>query len=86
MVFQHAQNIPTNKANWNGRKRSQTHIYELHNDGRRTHTNWNEFESGPICKYTQVDVGGRSSMCEEAIRDMFHRQLCSSVSYEYGMV
>ena len=56
-----------NKTNWNGRKRSQTHIYELHNDGRRTHTNWSEFYSGPIRKYTQVDVGGCSSMCEGAL-------------------
>ena len=62
--FQHAERIPTNKTNCNGRKRSQTHTYELHNDGWRTHTNGNEFFSGPIRKYTQVDVGGCSSMCE----------------------
>jgi len=36
----------------------------VHNDGRRTHTNWNEFYSGPIRKYTQVNVGCCSSMCE----------------------
>ena len=67
IYFQHAQTIPTNKTNWNGCKRSQTHTYELHNDGRQTHTNWNEFTSGPIRKYTQVDVGGCSFMCEGAL-------------------
>ena len=64
--FQHSQIIPTNKTNWNERKRSQTHTYELHNDGRRTQ---NEFYSIiGIRKYTQVDVGGCWSMCEGAIQ------------------
>ena len=58
--FQHAQKIPTNTTNCNRGKRSQAHIYELHNNGRLTHSNWNEFYSGPIRKYTQVDVGGCS--------------------------
>ena len=31
--FQHAQKNPTNMTNLNGRKHSQTHTYELHNDG-----------------------------------------------------
>ena len=53
------------KANFES-KRSQTYTYYLHNDGRPIHTNWNEFYSSPIRKYTQVDVAGCSSMCEEA--------------------
>ena len=53
--------------NSNERKRSQTHTYELHNDGRRTHTNWNEFYSGPIRKYTQVDVGGCSNYVNSSL-------------------
>ena len=55
--FQHAQKTPTNKTYCNGRKRSQTYIYELHNDWWRTHTDGNVFYAGPIRKYTQVDVG-----------------------------
>ena len=59
-IFQHAQKNLTNKTNCNGRKRSQTHIYELHNDGRGTqcHTYGNKF-----------DVGNCSSMCEGAFRE-----------------
>ena len=55
-IFQH--------SNFNGRKRTQAHTYELHTDERRTHTNVSEFYSGPIRKYMQVDVRGSSSMCE----------------------
>jgi len=60
----HAQKIPTNLTYWNGRKRSQTHTYELHNDGWRQHTNGNEFYSGPNRKYTQVDAGCCLAMCD----------------------
>jgi len=56
--FQHAQTIPTNKTNWNGRKRSQTHAYELHNDRRRTRTNGDEFHSGHIRKNKRLYVRG----------------------------
>ena len=64
--FSTCSKFQTNKTNCNGRNRSQTHTYELHTDGRRTHTNWNEIYLGPIRKYTQVDVGGYSSMCDGA--------------------
>jgi len=65
--LRHALKVRTNKINCNGRKRSETHTYELHNDVWRTHTNWNKFHSGPIRQYTQVDVGSCSSLCEEAL-------------------
>ena len=56
--FSTRSKTPTNKTNWNGRKRSQTRTYKLHNDERRKQTHWKEFYSGPIRKYTLVDVGG----------------------------
>jgi len=42
IFFQHAKENPTNKANCNRRKCSQTHTYEFHRDIRRTHTNGSE--------------------------------------------
>ena len=70
--FSTRSKTPTNKTNWNGRKRSQTRTYKLHNDERRKQTHWKEFYSGPIRKYTLVDVGGYSSVWEEAINTNCH--------------
>ena len=56
---QHAQNISTNKTNCNGCKRSQTHTYELHNDGDEhilIGTNFTQVLFASTSKLTSGDV------------------------------
>ena len=57
--FQHGQIIPTNKTDWNGRKRSQTHTYEPQKDGWRTHTTGNDF---CLRSYSQVHISWRRGL------------------------
>ena len=71
-IFKHAKIFSTNNANCAITSKCRRTHENITNDLERTFTNDNELGFSPIRLYAHDDVGSFSSMCEEALSDVYY--------------